>query len=105
MDTRRFERLEESGREPECHTVSIPCLGPPSRREAQNARLSERRPFEIANERGRGFVVADETAAVHVSIAHAMLQRNAPLPAGAMRDGTRVRNRLFDACARRGDGA
>ena len=37
---------------------------------------------EIGEQRRGGFVVADEAAAIHIAVADAMLQRNAPLPAG-----------------------
>src|SRR5688572_26737089 len=76
----RLERLQKAARQPDRHAVSSPDLLAPSGRETQDSRIRERFAFEALHERLRGGVIADERTRVHVTVADAMLQRNAPLP-------------------------
>ena len=85
--------------------VAVPGLAAAPGREAQRTRVGQRLAVEARQQlRGR-FVVADEVAAVDVAVAHAVLQRNAPLPAGLARRGARVRRERPDVLAGHGHGA
>src|SRR5690606_10662842 len=99
MDAGRLERLHETARQAERHAVLVPELLAVSGRETKESRLGERLAVQIREQRRGGLVVADELAAVHVAVADAMLQRNAPLPSGAARGRARVRDGIARARA------
>ena len=67
--------------------------------------IRQRLALEPRQQLGRGLVVADEIAAVDVAVAHAVLQRNAPLPAGLARRGARIGRERAGVLAGHGHGA
>src|SRR5712671_1162595 len=86
-----LERLEEATGEPDGHDVLVPELvalagGKPDR----FGGIGERLAIEVFQQEGPGLVVADEAAAVNVTVAGAVLQWNAPLPARRTRGHTGV---------------
>jgi len=68
----------------------------------QQPRLGSGLAIQMAEQGGGGFVIADEVAAIHVAVANAMLQRNAPLPATGVRRGTCVGRELSPVVAGHG---
>ncbi len=99
MDASGFQRLHESAGQPRCHHVRRPGLCAPPGDEAQQAWFGLRLPIQVRKQSCRRLVLADAAAAEHVTVADAVLQGNAPLPAGTARDGARVRR---DAAGWRG---
>ena len=71
--------------------VASPGLAPLSGPELDDARLDERLAFDVGQQGLLRLLVAEIAAAIHHAVADAMLQRNAPLPAGIARDRARVR--------------
>ena len=67
-----------------------------SRRGSSKASLSR-----FCSKLGGGLVIGDEAAAIYVAVAGAVLQRNAPLPTGLVRDRLRVWPEMFGASGRR----
>jgi hypothetical protein len=53
-------------------------------------RIRQRLAVQVRQQGRGGFVVADVPARIHVAVAGAVLQRNAPLPAGRARGGARI---------------
>ncbi len=51
--------------------------------EAELPGLGERRAVEVGEQRGRGLVIGDVRTGIDVAIADPVLERDAPLPAGA----------------------
>ena len=102
VDAGRFERLEETAREAERDAILLPDLLAPPGHETQRPRRVQRLAVEPAEQQARRLVVAHELAAVHVAVAGAVLQRNAPLPAGFARGGARVGSGGRDALAGHG---
>ena len=90
MDAGGFQRFEKAAGEPQRDAVLVPELLAPAGREAQEPRLRQRLAVQVGQQRGRRLIVADEAAAIDIAVADAMLQRNAPLPAGLARRGARV---------------
>ena len=82
MDAGRFERFEEARRQPDGDDIVHPHRLPATGGEAQRARIGERLPIEIGEQRRRRFIIRNTGARVDIAIAGAVLQRNAPLPAG-----------------------
>src|SRR5690606_17726264 len=105
MNARRLERLHEAARQTEPDAVLVPELLAPAGREAQKARLCQRPSVQIREQCRSRLVVADEAAAIHVPVANAMLQRDAPLPAGGVCRRACVGRQLATAVARHGHGA
>ncbi|EEF25313.1 conserved hypothetical protein, partial [Ricinus communis] len=91
VDARRFERFEEAARQAHRHAVLDPRLAPPARREAQLARGLERLGVHAVQQHAPRLLVRHESVAVHVAVAVAVLQRDAPLPARGLRRRPRVR--------------
>ena len=60
--------------------------------ELDDARLGEHLAFDVGQQSLLRLLVGQVAAAVHHAVADAMLQRNAPLPAGLARDRARVGN-------------
>src|SRR5687768_824290 len=90
MNAGGLERLHESGRKTDGHTVVDPeALTPPSHK-LEQPRLRERPSIEIGEQPLSRLVIADMVARVHIAIADTMLQRNAPLPASTASGGARV---------------
>src|SRR6185437_3294688 len=89
LDARRLERLEESGGQADGHTVAAPDLIAHAGGEPEEARLAEDAAFDALKELRLRLLVRHVCAAIDMSVADAMLQRDAPLPAG--RAGTRHR--------------
>src|SRR5690606_25247266 len=105
VDAGRLERLEESGRQPERETVLVPKLLAASCDEFDDARLGAWGAIQIREQGRNRLIVADVLARIDIAVADAMLQRNAPLPAGFARGGTRVRRELTAALTRYRHGA
>src|SRR4051812_36659879 len=91
MDAGRFQRLQESRGESERNAVAHPNLAPASSFESQNPRASDARSFDAFEQAALRRVVRNVFARVHVTVAHAMLQRDAPLPPGLARGRARHR--------------
>jgi hypothetical protein len=85
VDRSRFERLEEPAREPERDDVLVPRLLAPPGEEAQLVGRGERLALEVGEQHFGRLVVGDVRRAVDVAVAHAVLQRDVPLPARAAR--------------------
>ncbi len=75
-----------------CH-----CFTPRARAEAQDVGLGQRLAFDIAEQPFERRVLVEIAAAIDDAVADAVLQRNAPLPAGIMRHRPGVRHRGADA--------
>ena len=91
VDAGALERLEESAGEAQRDDVLVPGLAAPPGDVADQPRLEQRRTLEIREQFGARGLLGDVRAAIHQAVADAVLQRNAPLPAGAARHGARVR--------------
>src|SRR5690348_8453786 len=76
----RLERLEEARGEPHRDTVAAPGLAAHPGGELEQPRLAQGSSLEAAEELCPGFVVRHQPAAIDVSVADTMLQRNPPLP-------------------------
>src|SRR6185436_6299528 len=105
MNTGGLQRLEESTGEADGDDILLPDLLAPAGDETQRPRLRLRGPIETAEQQARRRVVTEEFAAIHVTVAGAVLQGNAPLPAGLTRGGTGVWRGLRHAFAGHGHGA
>ena len=73
--------------------LRAPGLAPLARPELDDARLGEHLAFDVAQQACLGLLVGEIAAAVHHAVADAVLQGNAPLPAGLVRDRARIGNR------------
>ena len=92
VDAGRFQRLDEAARKADGNAVAVPGLAALARPELDDARLGEHLAFDVGQQALFGRVVGEVAAAVHHAVADAMLQRDAPLPAGIARDRARVGN-------------
>ncbi len=73
--------------------ILVPEQPAPAGLEVQLVRGRERAALRgWPSRNSRGLIVGNEVAAIHVAVAHAMLQRNPPLPAGRARRGARQRH-------------
>ena len=91
VDAGGLQRLEEAAGQADRDDVPVPRLLAPPGLEAQRARLGQRRAVEVAQQDRGGLVLAHVLAGEHVAVADAVLQRDAPLPAGLARGRARVR--------------
>ncbi|PAV70131.1 hypothetical protein WR25_17275 [Diploscapter pachys] len=91
MDAGRFERFDEAARQPQRDDVAVPALPPPSRGEAQAAGIAQRLALEAGEKIELRRLVGQEFAAIDIAVAHPVLQRDTPLPAGRTGGGTGVR--------------
>ena len=89
MDAGRFERLEKAARQTDADDVALPGPLAAAGREPHRPRIAERRPVQIGEEQLRRLLLTHVRAGIDQAVAGAMLQRNAPLPAG--RTGGRAR--------------
>src|SRR5262249_27814270 len=80
VDAGRFKRLQEAACETERDDILDPRLLAVARLETKGPRIRERRSVQIGKQHVRGFFVADMCARINISIAGAVLQRDAPLP-------------------------
>jgi hypothetical protein len=96
MNAGRFQGFDETARESHGDTVLQPRAPPLARLELDDARIGENLAFDIREQRLSGLLVANVTTAVDHAVADAMLQRNAPLPAGVTCDRACVRNGFAD---------
>src|SRR6185295_17408274 len=80
VNGRGFERLEETAGEPHAYDVAVPQLLAASRRKTNQPRLGERRRIEIREQQLACTLVARVRGRIDVTVAGAMLQRDAPLP-------------------------
>src|SRR5215467_1971095 len=90
MDTGGLERLHEAGGQPDRDAVPQPHPPAPPGYEAQRPRVGQRPAIEVAEQRVACFLVTEVRARIHVAVADAMLQRNAPLPASVPCGGAGV---------------
>ena len=90
VDAGGFERFEESRGQSQRDAVAIPEQLAPAGDKAQEARVGQRLLAHRAHQVVERLGVAQVGAAVDVAVADAMLQRDAPLPAGGPRRGQRV---------------
>ena len=104
VDAGRFERFEEPARQPERHDVTVPRALAATGDEPQLARIGLRLALDIGEQRRRGCIVGQATAAIDVAVAGAVLERDAPLPPGLARDRPRVGQRRPDIGARHRNG-
>jgi hypothetical protein len=91
IDAGRLQRFDESARKSHGDAVAVPGFLAPAGDEFQESRLCQGPTVEVLHERRRGLIIADMLARIDVTVAGAMLQRDAPLPAGVVCSGTRVR--------------
>src|SRR5262245_12985364 len=92
VDVGGLYRLEKPGGEAHGDDVAVPDALAPPWREGNMPWLGQRLAVQISHQDRRGVLLAHEATGVDVAIADAMLQRNAPLPAGAVRRGPRHRD-------------
>ena len=85
MDGGRFERLEEPAGEAQGDHVLVPNLGSVPGRKAQPVGLGERLAVEIGEQQVDRLIVTDVFGAIDMTVTDAVLQRDAPLPAGLAR--------------------
>ena len=91
IDTGRFQRFEKPTRKPDRHAITAPQRAAASGGEAELARLCAGLSLEIGHQ-GLGRVrIVPESVAIDQAIAHAVLQRNPPLPPSSPRSRPRVR--------------
>src|SRR6185437_7868830 len=76
----RLQRLEKSRRQADGDAIARPELPPDPGGEAQRPRLAQGLTRQVGEQDGGSLVIAHVLAAVDMAVAHAMLQRNAPLP-------------------------
>ncbi len=100
LDAGGLERLHEPGRQAQRNAIAHPRLAAAAGGEAQLPRFAERWRIQAVEQHARGLLVAHEAAAIDVSVAGAVLERDAPLPAGGL--GGRHRVRREPARARAG---
>ena len=94
IDAGGFQRLEETAREARARrncAIHIFRRRPVVNRSTRGS--ASARAVEVGQQRGGGLVVADVRARIHVAVAGAVLQRDAPLPARGARRRARVRRR------------
>ncbi len=83
VDAGGFQRLQEARRQPQRHAIFVPGLLAPAGGEAQRQRFGQRLAFEIGQQRLAAPSSSPmKRAAIDMAVADAVLQRNAPLPAG-----------------------
>ena len=100
VDRRRLERFEEARRKADGHHVLVPERTAPPRGEEELLGLGQQGPFEVLEQLAFGLVVGNEVAAIDLSVADAVLKRNAPLPAPGSRRGARERRERAAGFAR-----
>src|SRR3546814_1616464 len=99
-DARRFERFEEPARQADRRDIARPAHAAPPGLEAQQPRLAPRRAVDRAAQRALGLLLAAETAGKDMAVAGAMLTRDAPCPAAALRGAAGQREQRRRALAR-----
>ena len=99
MQAGRFQRLEKPARQADGDHVAIPDQSPAAGDESQGAWLGQRLAVEVREQRGRRARLIEVVRREYVSIADAMLQGNAPLPACRSRRGARVGQEIAGALA------
>src|SRR5262249_38058048 len=91
--------------EPDRDAVLAPRARAPPGPELDDPRLCQDIALDVREQCLLRLVIADVSAAIDHPVAHAMLQRDTPLPARIARDGACVRNRFADGCRLRRDSA
>ena len=103
MDAGRFERLEEAADRPIATQFSSTTAAAAGG-EADRARLAEGLAFEVREQHGLGFVIADELAAIDVAVADAVLRAGCAIASRPVRGragiGQRGRHGAGTAIAR-----
>ena len=85
------KRLEEAGGKAERDAIAVPHLASLAGGEAQPVGIGELLAVEVGKQQLLGRVVVDMLARIDEAVAGAMLERDAPLPAGLARGRARVR--------------
>ena len=85
MDAGRFQRLEEARGEAQRDAIPVPHLAPLAAGEAKAIGVGELLAVEIGEQQLLGVIVVDMLARIDETVAGAMLERDAPLPAGLAR--------------------
>src|SRR6188768_1005797 len=78
VNARGFERLDEAAGQADGDAIAFPCLAALAGPELDDARLGEHLALYVGQQPLFGRIVGEITAAVHHSVADAMLQRDAP---------------------------
>src|SRR6187431_2399733 len=99
VDVGGLDRLEEPGRQTQGDAVAVPYALASARHEGDVPRFVQRLAVQISHQDRNGVLLAHEATGVDVAIADAMLQRDAPLPAGAVRRGARQRDQWLHGAA------
>ena len=99
VDIGGLDRLEKPGRQTQGDAVAVPDALAPARHEGDVPRFVQRLAVQVSHQDRSGVLLAHEAAGVDVAIADAMLQRDAPLPAGAVRGGARHRDQRLHGAA------
>src|SRR5881394_4243119 len=105
MQARGFEWLEKPAGESECDAILQPRLGSPSGRELDQSRRCQCLAVEIGDQSLSRLILGGERVAEHVTIADAVLKRDAPLPAGLAGSRACIRRERSAGRARHGKGA
>ena len=100
MQAGRFQRFQKAARQPDGDAVLVPQLLALARLEFHPERIGAGRAVKVRQQHAFGLGIVDELAGIDVAIASAVLQRNAPLPARAVRGGAGVGGEVFRALAR-----
>src|SRR5207244_400466 len=85
LNAGRFERLHESGGEPDRDAVLVPYLLSTAGVEAQQAGFGERLAVEARQQRFTSFIVTGDGARIDMTVAHPMLEWDPPGPAAPLR--------------------
>src|SRR6185437_9509411 len=91
VDGGGLQRFQKTRRQADRDDVPVPGFAALSGGETQHARFADRGSVELPQQGGRGFVIADVSTGVHVAVAGAVLQRDAPGPAGLARGAAHER--------------
>src|SRR3954454_2514778 len=105
MDARRFQRLEESGGEPQRNDVLYPRLAAVTGLEPKRPRVGQRQPIKIGEQRGSCLIVGNVGTRIDIAIANPVLEGDAPLPARRARRRSRKRQMVAAELARDGERA
>ena len=104
-DAGRFERLQKACGQADGDDIALPAPGPAAGLERQLLERADGRRVEVRDEDPFGLVIVHVGARIDVAVAGAVLEADAPLPAGTMRDCAGEWEQRFGARRGHGDGA
>ena len=87
MDAGGLQWLDEAAGQAQGDDVLVPVFPAPSGDEAEPARVGQTLAIQTLNQGVLGVLVGDEVRAIDIAVAGAVLQGDAPLPAGLARRG------------------